>query len=290
MAAVIASSAMACQKTINKDDAHRERDLLEIKLQGQMGTAVIERDGDDAKATLFVYPQGDFSYAAVKVEGVAVSAFATASVGTGDALNFSNPERKAEITVTSESGESLDWVIYVKEYDPFYVGTWSIVDAKIHCDQNVGKCGTGTWDTSCIFGSEFGTSGLAELDNVITVTMNPEVVNNRVTGTITNAAGPDGEYGSFQGAEGSYIVDMKPRLRHLLPEGEATWELDLTTQQMRITKNNVTSTMTFAPEYDNMRFNFKLPDASGEPYSDYNFYNNMWRSSTDLFYIMKKVS
>jgi hypothetical protein len=293
-----AGAVISCSKTIDNDDAHRERDLLEIKLQGQMGTAVIERDGDDAKATLFVYPQGDFSYAAVEIEGVAVSAFATASIGMGDALNFNNPERRAKITVTSESGESLDWSIYVQEYDPFYVGVWSIVDVKLHCDQTVSGSGVSNWDTQWwnhteAGNGEFGTAGIPEFDNVITVTMNSEVVNNRVTGTITNAAGPDGEYGSFEGIMSPYSaeepLDMNPRLRHLLPEGDATWELDLTTQQMRISKNNITSTMTFVTEGDYVRFNFKLPDASGTPSEGNNFFDNMWRGSTDLFYVMQKV-
>ena len=38
---------------------------------------------------------------------------------------------------------------------------------------------------------------------------------------------------------------MNPRLRHLLPPGESQWTLDLTTNQMKITQNNVSSTMIF---------------------------------------------
>ncbi len=140
---------------------------------------------------------------------------------------------------------------------------------------------------------------MAEYDNVITVTLDDgEVVDNRLTGTITNAAGPDGLYGNFYGVMGpSYSVaeplDMNPRLRHLLPPGEATWELDLTTQQMRISKNNITSTMIFTDHPNlvsapNTPFRFVLPNAGNEPARD-NFYNNMWRSSTDLIYVMEKV-
>ena len=85
-------------------------------------------------------------------------------------------------------------------------------------------------------------------------------------------------------------LDMNPRLRYLLPPGEAKWRLDLTTEQMRITKENVTSTMIFGKdEWDNTLFRFILPDAGKEPPRD-GFYDNMWRSSTELFYVMKKIN
>lgn len=295
-----AGVVFSCDKTIEQDDPHREKDLLEIKLQGQMGTAVIERDGDDATATLFILPGEGFSYSAVRVDGIAVSAYATANVGSGDVLNFSNPERKAELIVTSQSGESLEWTIYLQTYDPFYVGTWTVADVKLHCDQNISGSGNGVWDTQWwnrnaeVGNSEFGLSGMAEYDNVVTVTLNEgEVVNNRLTGTITNDAGPDGLYGNFYGIMAPHSVteplDMNPRLRHLLPPGESAWELDLTTQQMRISQNNITSTMIFANDGSTVRFRFILPSAADEPYrTDDNFYNNMWRSSTELFYVMSK--
>ena len=77
-------------------------------------------------------------------------------------------------------------------------------------------------------------------------------------------------------------------LRHLLPPGESQWTLDLTTNQMKITQNNVSSTMIFGTEGNNRLFRFLLPSAAGEPGRD-SFYDNMWRSSTELFYVMYKV-
>ena len=114
-----------------------------------------------------------------------------------------------------------------------------------------------------------------------------------LTGTITNTPGLDGEYGHFWGVYSPYSeaepLDMDPRLRYLLPPGEASWKLELTTGQMRITKDNITSTMIFGTdEWDNTLFRFILPDAGGEPARD-GFYDNMWRSSTELFYVMIKI-
>ena len=54
------------------------------------------------------------------------------------------------------------------------------------------------------------------------------------------------------------------------------------------TQNNVSSTMIFGTERSNRLFRFLLPSAAGEPGRD-SFYDNMWRSSTELFYVMYKV-
>ena len=48
------------------------------------------------------------------------------------------------------------------------------------------------------------------------------------------------------------------------------------------------STMIFGTEGNNRLFRFLLPSAAGEPGRD-SFYDNMWRSSTELFYVMYKV-
>lgn len=290
--AAMAMLAVSCTKTIDKEVPSNEVSLLELKLEGQMGTAVIERDGQDASATIYIMQRDDYPYSAVTVEGIVVSRFATASVSAGETLDFSNPERKARITVTSESGKSLDWWIYIEPYDAFYVGTWKIDGIFLHCNQKISSSGDGEWDTA-ISGSEFGDNGVAEYDNIITVTLDEEMSGNALTGTITNEAGPDGEYANFWGVMAPYSeeapLDMNPRLRHLLPAGTADWELDLTTNQMRISKDNVTSTMTFENvSGSRCHFCFNLPSAAGEPAGD-NFYNNMWRSSTQLRYEVTRI-
>jgi len=291
--AIASVVAMAgCEKTIDKELVGNELSLLEIKIQGQMGTAVIERDFDEARATVYVLERPDYPFSAVPVEGIVVSRGASASISKGETLNFSNPERRARITVTSESGKTLDWYIYLEMYDAFYVGEWAIVNLKLHCNQRVAGVGDGAWDTP-LNGSEFGTFGIPEYDNHIIISLDEEPGDNMLTGTIENTAGADGEYAHFWGVFAPYSeekpLDMDPRLRHLLPPGLATWKLDLTTGQMKITKDNVTSTMIFGTdEWDNTLFRFLLPDAGKEP-SQNGFYDNMWRSSTELFYVVQRI-
>lgn len=283
---------VSCTKTIDKDIPSNEVSLLELKIQGQLGTAVIERDGDQASATVYIMEDDEYPYSKVPVEGIVVSRYATSSVNSGDVLNFSNPERRAKITVTSESGNTLDWWIYIKPYDAFYVGTWSIIDVKLHCNQKIASAGDGEWDTQ-LSGSEFGDNGKAEYDNRIIVTLDEgEVTGNTLTGTITNDAGADGEYANFYVVLSPYSeeepLDMNSRLRHLLPPGTADWELNLTTNEMRITKDNVTSTMTFGMSGNDRTFRFILPSAANLPAQN-GTYDNMWRSSTELFYVVSKI-
>ena len=92
----------SCTKTIDEDLSGNERSLLELRVEGQMGTAIIDRDGSRATATVYILETPGFAYDRVPVKGIVVSNGASASVGIGDVLNFSNPERRARITVTSQ--------------------------------------------------------------------------------------------------------------------------------------------------------------------------------------------
>lgn len=288
----ITLASISCTKKIDSPLALNDLSLLEIQIKGQMGTAVIERGRHEASATIFVMEGNGFDYSSVEVAGIVVSYGASASVTAGSTLNFSNPERRAKITVTSGSGRKMDWWIYLKPYDAFYVGTWRIIEIKLCCNQRLANCGDGSWETQ-LSGSEFGDFGKAEYDNRIIITMNEGVKNNKLSGEITNTPGNDGEYGHFWGVFSPYSkeapLNMDPRLRHLMPPGTSTWELDLTTNQMKITGGNVTSTMFFGERGEDKLFRFNLPNAGGEP-SQNGFYDNMWRSSYELYYEVYKMS
>ena len=291
--ALLTSFLASCTKDIDRNILSRERSILDIKLQGQLGSPRVERDGNTAKIKLFILDTNDFSYGNVNIEGLVVSSGATANVDKGSKLDFFNPEHKAKITVTSASGDKMDWSVYLEPYNAFYVGTWRIEDIKIYVDQNLSGVGTAKWETQ-MSGSEFGHYVQAEYDNRITITMTPSMVNGGFTGVITNNPGVDKEFGSFKGVyPGEYSIDapldMNSRLRHLIPTGEATWSLNLSSNEMKITKNNITSTMTFATDsWGNTLFEFTLPNATTDPAGS-NFYNNFWRSSYKLSYILRKV-
>lgn len=287
-------AAVSCEKDIDQVSPSNECSILDIRLAGQLGRAEIERvDDEQGTVTLYVLERADFPWEAIEIEALALSVHASADAAEGDRLDFRNPERKARIIVRSQTGKQVLWTIRLKPYDPFYVGEWDIVDLKIYIDQNISGNGTGSWETS-MGGSEFGQFAAAEMDNRITVVLNDEMVDGQFTGRIINDAGADGAYGSFLGVyPGEYTadepLDMNPRLRHLLPSGESEWTLDLSTGEMKITKNNITSTMTFTRDASGLVFfDFALPDASGDMAGN-NFYNNFWRSSWKFSYIVRRA-
>lgn len=293
MCAAAAVALLSCTKDIDKVLPSNECSILEIELEGQLGRADIVRvNGTSGTVAIFVMDNPDFPWSAVKINALALSSGASSNAGEGDTLDFYNPERSARITVTSQTGKQVVWTISIKPYEAFYVGKWNIEDVKIYLDQNISGSGTGSWDTS-MGGEEFGLFAGAELDNVITITMNEGMTDGRFTGKIVNDAGPDGEYGNFWGVwPGEYSedepLDMNPRLRHLLPAGESDWSLNLSTNEMSITQRNITSTMTFRNDGTLWFFDFALPSAAGDP-AGTNFYNNFWRSSWRFSYIVKRA-
>ena len=139
----------SCTKDIDEKEPSNECSILDIQLTGQLGKATIERvDDNQGTVTLYIFEQADYPWEAVGVEALALSAYATADVSDGDTLDFRNPERKARIIVRSQTGKQVLWTVYLKPYDPFYVGTWAVSDIKIYLDQNISGNGTGKWDTS----------------------------------------------------------------------------------------------------------------------------------------------
>lgn len=284
----------SCSKQINMDIPSNECSILDIRVFGQLGKPEIVRiDDTSGEVTLFINKTDDYPWSEVKVESIALSAYAGSDLGEEAVLDFYNPQRKAVIKVTSQTGKSVDWTVILKPYEAFYAGVWKVIDAKIYVDQNISGCGTGSWGTP-MNGTEFGLYFAPELDNIITIEMNSEMVDGKFTGIITNDAGADGLWGEFKGVwPGEYPedapLDMNPRLRHLLPAGESEWVLDLTTNEMKITNRNITSTMTFeTDEWSNMVFVFNLPDASQE-IGGSNFYDNFWRSSYRFTYIVNPL-
>jgi hypothetical protein len=91
-----------------------ERNILSVDLGVfTTGTPIISRDETSASIELFILGEPDFDIAAVPVDYVAVSYGASTTARPGSTLDFNNAELKSTITVTSETGESLDWDIYL---------------------------------------------------------------------------------------------------------------------------------------------------------------------------------
>ena len=53
-ALLLVTALSSCTKTIDEDLSGNERSLLELRVEGQMGTAIIDRDGSRATATVYI--------------------------------------------------------------------------------------------------------------------------------------------------------------------------------------------------------------------------------------------
>lgn len=273
--AILAVVLFSCQKDpladIRDGSWNKERNILAITLQNQIGPATIIRDEFETTITAFV-DQSGLDFSAVKVESLVLSYDASANVETGGTLNFNNAEYKSEITVTSKAGESLVWNIILQPYDLFYIGKYNFSKQDISINQEWGS----KWTEPI---SQSFPKAVPEADNSVEV-IYEGYKNGRTYGTIINAAGADGAYGVFAN-DG---VDISSKIRHLIPEGTSNWEMDLNSNTMYITKNGKTSEAAVTKVDGGMHLLYVLKYKPEEPYWDYGAHDNYlcWSYQYDI--------
>ncbi|MFA9391141.1 MAG: hypothetical protein ACERKD_15130 [Prolixibacteraceae bacterium] len=276
----LATVFFSCQKDpmaeITEGNWNKERNIISITLENQIGPATIIRDEFETTITAFVDQTGlDFS--AVKVESLVLSFKATANVEIGSTLNFNNDEYKSEISVTSVAGESMVWTIILEPYDLFYIGNWTFSQQLIHINQEWGS------DFSEIISLPFPTSAL-ENDNSIEL-IYEGYENGRTFGTINNNPGADGAYGVYA----NDAVDITSKIRHLIPTGTSKWEMDLASNTLYVTKDGLTSEAKVTKTETGMQLIYVLQYKPEEPYWDYGSHDNYlcWSYQYDIDLIKK---
>ena len=124
-----------CQKDplseIKDGGWNKERNIIGISFDGQIGQTTIARDGADASINFLDYAD-DFSN--IVINSLEISYGASASVKIGDKLNFNNAEKTATITVTPANGAPLVWKIVAGSYVNPYKGTWRIQTFRMKWD------------------------------------------------------------------------------------------------------------------------------------------------------------
>lgn len=263
-----ASVLLSCQKDpmedITSGNWNKERNIISLTLQNQIGPATIVRDAQQQKVTVFVDPDGlDFS--AVKISAMELSYKAKANVDVNGTLNFQNADYKSQITIKSETGQDLVWDVVLKPYDWFYVKTWGIKEERIFVSQEYGS----KFDKAI---TDVTPDASKEMDNSIQI-IKDGVRNGKPYGRIINSAGTDAAYGSFSKSS----VNLNPKLRILIPAGESTWEMDLSTNTMAIFKDGVTTNALVTKESFGIRLNYALPQTDRWNCRwDYGDYDNFW--------------
>ncbi|HKM93411.1 MAG TPA: hypothetical protein VJY41_07150 [Prolixibacteraceae bacterium] len=250
---------------------NKERNVLAITLENQIGPSTIIRDEFEQTITAFVDQTG-LNFVAVKVESIVLSYDASANVETGGVLNFNNAEYKSEITVTSKAGEPLVWTIIIEPYDLFYIGKYAYAKQEISIKQEYGS----EW------AEEISTKfpkAIPEVDNSIEIVYEG-YENGRTYGSLINNAGPDGAYGVFAN-DG---VDISSKIRHLIPEGTSKWEMDLNSNTMYIIKDGKSAEAKVTKTEGGMHLMYVLKYKPEEPYWDYGAHDNYlsWSYQYDI--------
>lgn len=217
----------SCEKDmmddVDNENWNNERNILGIAFKGQIGEAIINRDGDDATIE-FVYNPGSGSVSAIEIEKLEVSYHATPSVKVGETIDFDNETNSAKITITSHKGETLDWTLKMRVFDEVLVGTWKVKSLTVF---------GGT-------GPEYGGAAIlamvdkpwcwpsdgpqAEEDNMLTFTLDGVDELNNTYGTIHNDAGADGLYADFR-----FILNTDENVNQYyrtIPKGDGKWYRD----------------------------------------------------------------
>jgi len=217
------------QDELNEGGWNHERSILSLKFENQVGQAMIERIDNstgEVRVTLNVGAIDDLSK--VTLESIILSYQGTASVAKSETLDFSNPERKADITVTSPLGESRTYTVYVNEFRESLEGTWKINNMVVYGGTGPEYGGGrvyGLMDKSWCWYPDY--SPAKEYDNSLTFTLESISDEGNTMGTCVNDAGPDGKYADFifkgsSNPETHQDVDKKDYYRRI-PEGESQW-------------------------------------------------------------------
>lgn len=236
------SGAVSCSKVVHNteplaDPWLRERTPVNLRLESQIGAAIISNDmNDDAVGTVGVnLITTGLDLARVKVESLDFkfpdSEYCpTASIGPGSTLDLSNGS--ADFVVTAYNGETRTYTVTYTPFSDPLEGTYSFTQiAGILDAANAPKCAfvvIGGWD-GAVVGSTImdkwwhwgsGYKPTDEDDNILSFSLEKADPETGATfGTIVNTPGPNGLYANYMY---NNETDMNGQYR-LIPAGKGRW-------------------------------------------------------------------
>lgn len=224
---LLAVSFSACQKDpmseINDGAWNHERNILNIKFDGQVGNAVITRNRDAANIRFTYNPISKHPISAVPVSLLEISYGATASIQRGSVLDFDNETSTATIRVTPVNGEPLDWTVTLEPFVEELLGTWNVKSLYVYGGTGpeygggaILRMAEKPWCWPADYGPD------REEDNKLIFTLTEITPEGNTKGKIVNDAGFDGKYADFIFVAKTPNVDVN-RFYRTIPKGEGTW-------------------------------------------------------------------
>ena len=225
-----------------KDVTSNERSIEAFSLaEGQIGPAVIDRVAGVVKVNVLTQDGDHFTGLKPTIQ---VSYKAQVSPASGEAVNF-DAKNQATYTVTSESGQTRQWIVELVPFTETLLGTYSIKGLVVYggTGPEYGGGAVLNMNDKPVWPATDGPA--AELDNTLTFTYTGATADGKTTGTVINDAGADGLYANF-------IFTPNPQtdvnsLYRKIPTGTSTWVRDYTANTVTFTAaDGKTTTATFA--------------------------------------------
>lgn len=256
----------SCQKdplkNINDGGWNNERSIIDIKFKGQIGSTVIDNiDSSTGRIDFSVNIAAVEDISKIEIEDMDISYQATASTQIGESLNFNNENRSAQISITSPTGKSRTYTIYMNEFYESLVGVWQISSMALYCgvEDSHNRTHLINFGTENGFWSENTNNPAAEYDNTLTITLDGVDDAGNTYGTCINDAGSDNKYADFifkNNNDGKYY-DVSDKYRKI-PIGKSKW-----------IRNYTKGTITFIDE-DNNEYEAAFENAGTIQLSDLN--------------------
>lgn len=238
LAAILIPLSLSCVKDpleeIEEGNWNNERSIINIAFENQVGQAEVVRiDQDSGSIIVAINVDAVPDLSAVSLRSLELSYGAESSLKIGESLNFENTDQSASITVTSPTGKSREYTIYVTSFQETILGTYSISDLVVYGGTGPEFGGGAVLSLSSkpwVWPETEGPD--AELDNTITFTLDGITEEGNTYGTIVNTAGEDGLYADF-----NFIGEPQTDVNHFyrkVPKGEGTWSRNYATGTLTI--------------------------------------------------------
>lgn len=264
---------LSCQKDpmtdVNEGYWQKQKDIIEIKFEGQIGTAEISRE-ENLGTIAFMFDLNYGEISSVKLAEIVSSYGSQTSVLPGDSLDFSVNNR-ASITVTPRNGEPMVWEIILTPFREPLVGVFNVRDLRVLIDvisQHPDWGGHTKNDPITNYLPEAST----EYDNIIRFVHLGINAQGNSFGTFTHEAGSDGVYGSFTNNSQSVNLNVKYRV---LPIGLGYWSRNPSDNTLTFTdaQGNRTNAVLIA-EGDNFHIRFEYVVETD--------WGNLWNNMTQI--------
>lgn len=259
-----------------------ERAIIAAQVKNQVGTPVITRTSDVSSVKVMVFGKLDDLKSLAPV--FAVSSNATIEPAAGVPVDFTqNPDHSMIYKVTSQSGETRDWIVTVELFVNPYEGQWSI------------KNFTFKWDDWNGWGLDGGAEVAAKMtsvapgldDKIIFKTLEGINETNSFYGAYERTRGADGNFGTYISPAGTDWSDKFGQLPngkgkyYINPDNSISIVLDGTTIRINSKGSKTTDGST-------MTYSLNSPQVWTIDWDDYYGTENQLKTAYDIWYVLAK--